>query len=113
MIDSEHKRHKNVKKKARENIFSACHVQEALFSECKEKGDKKANEEEGGTDVLVVIALYNYITKEVAGHRGRSWHITQGKNRTHKQKKLREKVTFGKRPQDRRGICSSSFPSHS
>lgn len=104
-----------MKKKARENIFSAYHVQEAfyfIFSECKEKGDKKANEEEGGTDVLMAIALYNNITKEVAGHRGRSWHVTQGKNRTRKQRKLREKVTFGKRPRDRRGICSSSFPSH-
>ena len=46
------------------------------------------------------IALSSNITKKVAAHGRRIWHIMLGKDRTCTQRKLREKVTFEKTPRN-------------
>lgn len=106
-------RQKNKKVKKGIVYLSAYGVQDFFFLNMRKNGNKQAalNKEEGGTDILTAIALYNNnITEEAARHRGRSWHIKQGKDRTCKRRKHREKVTFEKTPGQKRDVWFLFFP---
>lgn len=64
----------------------------SFFSECKENCNIKRRGR--GTDILVAVALYNNITKEVAGQRREEapHHAAKGQNTQAKETKRKSDI---------------------